>query len=59
MMMALLLCGGFQMEHEELYEILSDHFAFACEEDSWEKGQDLDTWETEQMQEYFDKYIGS
>jgi hypothetical protein len=26
---------------EDLYDILADHFAFVCEEDSWEKGQDL------------------
>lgn len=43
--------------HEELYEILSDHFAFHCEEDSWEKSQDLDEWSEDQMLAYYVKYI--
>lgn len=45
------------ISNEELYEILSDHFAFACEEDSWEKAQDLDVWSTSEMQSYYDKYL--
>lgn len=43
---------------EMLYEILSDYFSFSCEEDSWEKSQDLDEWSTDQMWAYYVKYIG-
>ena len=46
------------LSHEELYEILTDHFLFACEEDSWEKSEDLDYWEHEEMWEYYCKYLG-
>jgi hypothetical protein len=42
---------------EDLYDILADHFAFVCEEDSWEKGQDLNEWTSEQMWGYYYKYL--
>lgn len=42
-------CGK---SNEELYEILSDHFMY-CEEDSWERAQDLDSWGYEDMSDYY------
>jgi len=44
---------------EYLYDILSDHFAFECEEDSWEKGQDVGEWERDQMLNYYLEFLGN
>lgn len=43
---------------EELYDIITDHFMY-CEEDSWEKDVDLDTWTTQEMVNYANEYIGA
>ena len=38
---------------EKLDAHLQDYFSFSCEEDSWERAQDLDYWTLEDMVEYY------
>ena len=44
---------------EYLYDTISDYFAFECEEDSWEKGQDLESWDREQLLAYYLEFLNS
>lgn len=38
--------------NEYLYELVDDHISTNCEEDSWEKSQDIDCWSTEELEAY-------
>jgi hypothetical protein len=37
---------------EEIIDIVSDYFMY-CEEDSWERAQDLDFWTNDEVMKYY------
>ena len=36
-----------------LHDFINDYIASECEEDSWEKAQDLDTWSFSELESYY------
>lgn len=47
----------YKLSQEELYELIANRIAYECEEDSWEKEEDLDTWDYEYMRQYYERYM--